>query len=241
MARQERFGTPGAAGRQAWRVPFERSDGRAAAPAGQSSGASPCRAGRTPGERAGSRTDDRRRQPERNRLNFSDVVPVDGHAGALTHAGGRGDGQFQPHHEDPAGDLGRRAGRVAGRQPRRRPHAPARCAAGAGRRHRRAAARRGRCGPGGRPRGARRRSGNRLPSASGSTVAAPQLSRDALARDHRGAAAGHGDGRRVRLHRAPARRARRHGRPRSRTCSAATAPPPRRCARRSPRCAAPPG
>ena len=66
-------------------------------------------------------------EPERNRLNFLGVVGVDGHT--LPHryfAGGRGDGQFQPHHEDPAGDLGRGAGRVAGRQPRRRPHAPAR-------------------------------------------------------------------------------------------------------------------
>ena len=54
-------------------------------------------------------------------------------------------------------------------------------------------------------------------------------------RDHRRPAARHGDGRRVRLHRAPARRAGRRGRPGRRSCCAATAPPPRRCARRSPR------
>ena len=49
--------------------------------------------------------------------------------------------------------------------------------------------------------------GNRLPSAAGATVSAPQLYREALGRDHRRPATRHRDGRRVRLHRAPAGRA----------------------------------
>ena len=66
--------------------------------------------------------------------------------------------------------------------------------------------------------------GNRLPSASGSTVSAPAALPRGARRDQRGPAARHRDGRRVRLHRAPARRA---GRRRRGPVAAAAAPPRR--------------
>ena len=82
---------------------------------------------------------------------------------------------------------------------------------------------------------------NRLPSASGSTVSAPQLSREALAAVNAAQqlATEMGDEYVSTEHLLVGLA--RGGRPGRRSCCAATAPPPRRCARPSPRSAAPRG
>ena len=83
--------------------------------------------------------------------------------------------------------------------------------------------------------------GNRLPSASGSTVSAPQLSRDALAAitAAQQLATEMGDEYVSTEHLLVGLATR--ARARSPSCCAGTAPPRRRCARRSPRSAARPG